>query len=240
MGRVSGHWGTRMADTSPERDESMKIGADLSSEVSKRPRPAGWQSTAIYVMFLVSGAAALVYQLVWQRVLFRIYGIDIASVTIVVTAFMLGLGVGSLVGGVLSRLVPHAVLALFASFEMGIGAFGAVSLELFDRVGSRTAGAGHLATGVLAFLLVLVPTTLMGATLPLLVAWETTRTGNVGRSVSGLYFVNTLGAALGAFMAAGVLFRVLGLQSTVRGTAAINGALGLAVLALRGKGTRES
>jgi hypothetical protein len=137
-----------------------------SERWARRPREA--VEIAVYGVFLLSGAAALVYQLAWQRVLFRIYGIDIASITVVVTAFMLGLGVGSLAGGALSRVVPGAALRLFASFEIGIGACGAASLPLLGGGGKRTAGAGHLATGGLTFDLVLVPTTLMGATLPLL------------------------------------------------------------------------
>lgn len=53
----------------------------------------------LYLLFFVSGAAALLYQVVWQRTLFAIYGINVESVTMVVTAFMLGLGLGSLAGG---------------------------------------------------------------------------------------------------------------------------------------------
>ncbi len=57
----------------------------------------------LYAVFFVSGFPALIYQIVWQRALFVIYGLDAVSVTIVVTAFMLGLGLGSLAGGALSR-----------------------------------------------------------------------------------------------------------------------------------------
>ena len=56
----------------------------------------------LYLVFFVSGFAALVYQVVWQRALFAIYGVNIESVTIVVSAFMLGLGLGSFAGGKLS------------------------------------------------------------------------------------------------------------------------------------------
>lgn len=153
------------------------------------------------VIFFLSGAAALIYQIAWQRALFVIYGLDAVSSTIVVTAFMLGLGLGSLAGGVLSRTYPAATVPLFAGSELGIGLFGFFSLDLFNVVAGWTVGIGYLATGIVAFLLVVIPTTLMGATLPLLVAHLSTLSGNVGRSVGTLYFANTLGAAAGAYFA---------------------------------------
>ncbi len=186
----------------------------------------------IAVIFFLSGAAALIYQIAWQRALFVIYGLDAVSATIVVTAFMLGLGLGSLAGGVLSRTYPDATVALFAASELGIGLFGYFSLDLFDVVAGWTVGIGHLATGVVAFLLVVIPTTLMGATLPLLVAHGAAHSGNVGRSVGTLYFANTLGAAAGAYLGATVLMRALGLSGTVHAAAGLNAWLGVVVFSL--------
>ena len=60
---------------------------------------------------------------------------------------MLGLGIGSLTGGALSRVVPRAALPLFAGFELAIGLFGLFSLEIFARVANVTAGVGHLLGG---------------------------------------------------------------------------------------------
>ena len=186
-------------------------------------------------LFLASGFAALVYQLVWHRALYAIYGIDITSVTMVVTAFMLGLGCGSLLGGALSRPGRRGMLGAFAALEFGIGAFGFFSLDLFGWAGTITLGASALGTAAATFLLVLVPTTLMGASLPVLVAFATRRTGNVGRSVGLLYFANTLGGALGCFAAAVLLLGLLGQRAAVQGAAAVNVALGAAVLLLRGR-----
>src|ERR1700716_475466 len=67
------------------------------------------------VLFFFSGFPALIYQLTWQRALFRIFGVNIESVTIVVTAFMLGLGFGSLLGGVLSKWQAIPLLPLLAA-----------------------------------------------------------------------------------------------------------------------------
>ena len=69
------------------------------------------------VLFFCSGFPALIYQLTWQRALFRIFGVNIESVTIVVTAFMLGLGLGSLAGGWLSKRRGIPLLPLLAAIE---------------------------------------------------------------------------------------------------------------------------
>ncbi|MDB4942135.1 MAG: Spermidine synthase [Labilithrix sp.] len=158
----------------------------------------------IYAVFLLSGFAALLYQIVWQRALYAIYGINVESVTMVVTAFMLGLGLGSIAGGIVSKDKRRPVLLMFSLVELGIGIFGAVSLAVFHAVGEVTLGMSALGTFFVTFLLVLVPTLLMGSTLPLLVAHLVRSSGNVGKSVGTLYFVNTLGSAFAS--AAAVLF----------------------------------
>ncbi len=176
----------------------------------------------IYVVFFLSGFAALLYQIVWQRALYAIYGINIESVTMVVTAFMLGLGLGSVAGGEVSKDAKRPVLLLFSLVELGIGLFGAVSLAVFHAVGRVTLGMSAVGTFFVTFLLVLVPTLLMGSTLPLLVAHLVRSSGNVGKSVGTLYFVNTLGSAFAS--AAAVLFIMgrAGQMGSVRLAAALN------------------
>src|SRR5215468_8195126 len=92
----------------------------------------------IYLLFLASGVPAITYQIVWQRALFALYGINIESVTIVVAAFMLGLGLGSLGGGVLSRSQRLSPVALFAVAELGIAIFALTSLSVFKLVAEYT------------------------------------------------------------------------------------------------------
>src|SRR5215470_8527686 len=102
-------------------------------------QPARW-TRILCVLFFCSAFPALIYQLTWQRALFRIFGVNIESVTIVVTAFMLGLGLGSLTGGCLSRVRRIPLLPLLAAVELTIGAFGLMSLRIFDRVGEFAVG----------------------------------------------------------------------------------------------------
>jgi predicted membrane-bound spermidine synthase len=167
---------------------------------------------------------------VWQRVLFAVFGINIEAVTVVVTAFLLGLGLGSLFGGNLSRNPRHPPLLAFAFLEFSVAAYGAISVPLFRAVSDYTATWSGAATGGLSFALVLAPTLLMGATLPLLVSFAVRESGVVGRSVGTLYFVNTAGSSLAAIAAALFLMRTLGETGSVRLAAVVNAAVGTVVL----------
>lgn len=185
----------------------------------------------VYPVFLVSGFAAILYQLVWQRSLFRLLGTSMESVTMVVTAFMLGLGLGSLAGGAISEKSRWPLALIFGAVELSIGAFGFVSMPLFTWIASFTSEARGLSIGLVAFLAVLVPTLFMGATLPILVTYLVKSSGNVGRSVGMLYFINTLGSATGSFAAAVWILGALGQSHSVLLAAAINVAVAASVVA---------
>jgi len=193
----------------------------------------------VFVVFFLSGFAALLYQVVWQRSLFAIYGINVEAVAVVVTAFMLGLGLGSLAGGALSKNPKRPALVLFAIAEIGIGAFGFISLGLFKSIGALTLSLPPAGTAAVTFLLVLFPTLLMGATLPLLVAHATRLSGNVGRSVGTLYFINTLGSALAAALAVLLFLGLLGQTGSVMLAACMNVSVGIAVLVIHRRSPAE-
>ena len=176
----------------------------------------------LYPVFFLSGAAAILYQLVWQRSLFTIFGTSSESVAVVVTAFMLGLGLGGLAGGWVSERRGLSLPILFGLAELAIGLFGLVSLPFFRWIASWTAEWTGIGVGLAALGAVVFPTLLMGATLPLLVAHRVRESGNVGQSVGELYFVNTLGSAVGAFVAAILLMAALGQTGSVRVAAVLN------------------
>jgi spermidine synthase len=206
--------------------------APAADEPAGARRQERSSALVLSTIFFVSGFPALVYQLLWQRALFTIYGINIESITIVVSAFMLGLGIGSFAGGAISKRsgVPH--LLVFGAAEVGIGLFGLASLQLFNWVGVLTLEASTLQTGVYTFIMVLVPTVLMGATLPILVAHLVRASRNVGRSVGLLYFVNTMGSALSCFAAGLWLFGAFGMHGSVVFAAVINFAVGAGALVM--------
>ena len=188
---------------------------------------------AYYLLFFLSGFPALLYQIVWQRTLFTAYGVNIESVTIIVTVFMLGLGLGSLAGGWLSSLPRVNLLVAFGAIEVSVGVFGVASLHIFHLVARHTAGATPSETAVLAFALLLVPTLLMGSTLPILVEYFVQYNEHVGRSVGLLYAVNTMGSAAACFLAANFLMRAFGEAGTVELAATMNLLVGSSALILQ-------
>jgi spermidine synthase len=196
-------------------------------------RPTEQQSLQLRVLctlFFFSGFPALIYQLTWQRELFLIFGVNIESVTIVVTAFMLGLGLGSLAGGWLSKRRSLPLLPVLASIEFLIAMFGLASPTVFHKVGEIAIGLSLPATAAFSLALVIAPTLLMGATLPLLVDYLARRSGHTGRAVGLFYYVNTLGAAAACFACACLLFPFAGMSGAIRVAAAINGAVALGAL----------
>jgi spermidine synthase len=219
--------GLLVAQASPGVDLAR---VDPDQAGGARMRSQAW---IYYLLFFVSGFPALLYQIIWQRTLFTLFGTNVQSVTLVVTVFMLGLGLGSLAGGVASARRNARLLALFGAAELCVGAFGAGSLGLFHWVASFTAGKSLATTGVVAFALLLVPTLLMGCTLPLLSEHFVRRTGNVGESVGLLYSVNTLGSALACLLAAHFLMHALGESGAVHVAVCLNVVVGGCALVLQ-------
>jgi hypothetical protein len=188
------------------------------------------------LLFFLSGAAALVYQVAWQRLLALHSGVGLYSVAMIVAAFMAGLGIGSHLGGrVSTRLEGGRALAAFAALELGISAFGAASTWIYyDWLYPR---AVHLPSpswqaGLLHLAALLPPTTLMGMSLPFLVRAVVTDVEAAGRRIGWLYGVNTLGAAAGALATPWVLLPALGLRGAVLAAASANLAVGLGALGL--------
>jgi len=198
----------------------------VAARAQRRKEPMPW----VHILFFCSGFPALIYQIVWQRALFAIYGLNIQSVTIVVSAFMLGLGLGSLAGGALSRNARIPPVMWFALAELGTATFGFGSLRLFRWVAEFTTQSSPAVTGLAAFSLIIVPTLLMGATLPLLVKHLVRSSQNIGSSVGGLYFANTLGSGVACFVAADVLMRLLGQSGSIQFAASMNTVVGAGAL----------
>jgi spermidine synthase len=170
--------------------------------------------------FFLSGVAALVYQVVWQRILTLHTGVGVVSMALIVASFMAGLGIGSELGGLLSnRLRPLAALRGFALVELGVGSFAALSCGLYHAGLARYAAplyATTAGTALAHFLSFLLPTTLMGMSLPLLVRATVKETASAARVIGGLYGWNVLGAAVGALAAPWLLVRFLGMEGAVR------------------------
>jgi len=180
----------------------------------------------VVLLFFFSGAAALIYQVCWQRLLFESVGVDIDSVTIIVSTFMLGLGAGSLAGGELADRFPNRTLEMFALAELGTALFGFCSPALIRAAGTVAVHRSAAMIAAINFALLLIPTSLMGATLPILVTRTLRLYRNLGVSVGVLYGSNTLGAALGAAFTGLVALYYFGLVTTIHLAAALNVAVG--------------
>lgn len=192
---------------------------------------------ALALAVFLSGGAALVYQVAWQRILLLHAGVGVYSVALITAAFLGGLGLGSQLAGRWSaRLEPEEALRAFAILELAVAGFAAASPWLYydllyERglwLPARGWGAGLVHFGVLA-----VPTTLMGMSLPFLVRSAVRSASSAPRSVGRLYGVNVLGAACGALLTPWVLIRLLGLRGAIDVGVAANAAAGLLALASR-------
>src|SRR5438552_9905946 len=197
---------------------------------------------AYSLLFFLSGATGLVYELLWVRVLYQTFGSTIQSVTTVVAAYMGGLGLGAWrLGRWADRHARPA--ALYGGLEIAIGVFGLVAplvLSLAHRGYVAAAGAWQLSGAAsvalrfgLAALVLLVPTTLMGGTLPVLTrAFMGADRAALQPSLGRLYGLNTLGAVLGTALAGFFLIEYVGIRASLWGTALVNLSIGVVALRL--------
>src|SRR5262245_59479992 len=175
-------------------------------------------------LFFFSGASALVYEVTWVRLLSLGFGVSVYAISAVLTAFMGGLALGGWLFGraAASRAEPGALLRLYALIQLGAGLCALlVPLAIAQLTGLYVWVDRQLAPGFYAFnlmrfglaaLALLIPTTLLGGTLPvmsqLLARQEERRGGDLG----ALYAANTFGGVLGACAAGLFLIRWLGVQ----------------------------
>ena len=194
-----------------------------------------------WVLFFFSGLTGLMYEILWTRRLTLIFGHSVLAVSTVVTAYMGGLALGSLVGGWLSdrqvrqRQSGGWFVKAYGLLELFVGCWGLLSLPLLDmvestyfRLSSQGAAPGSLSllVFVLSLLTLLPPTVAMGATLPVVGCLFSHSDEGVGTKLSRLYALNTWGAVLGAGLAGFVLLPALGLHHSVYLAASINAAIG--------------
>ena len=189
-----------------------------------------------YLVFFLSGFAALLYQVVWQRMLVLFSGADVYSITVIVSAFMGGLGAGSFAGGrVADRIGARLSLRAFAAVEAAIAVCGLLSKPIYyDLLYTRTShwGAHPLVATIVLIISLLPPTFLMGMSLPLIARALTTQIASAGKVIGSLYSWNTLGAATGAFMTTWMLVPALGFDGSLFVGAAINAACAIATYSL--------
>jgi len=199
------------------------------------PRPAsratpGLRGTVL-ALFVASGAAGLIYQVVWSRELVLVFGNTTQAVATIVTAFMAGLGFGSLVGGRLADTSARP-LRLYGAVELAVAALAALLpfafgglAEVYRGVWPGLVEQPARLTAVrfaLAVAAVAPATFLMGMTLPLLTRYLVRTLDEAGARLGELYAANTVGAMAGTLLGGFVLIEFLGLRLTSYVAVALN------------------
>ena len=182
--------------------------------------------TALFFLFFISGFCSLVYQVVWTRMAFASFGIITPVLSVVLSIFMLGLALGSWLGGrwvgLLSRKSGHSAAFFYGVAELTIGAGAFAVPKLFALSESVLLPTGqmdsfrYLSLSALALAFTIFPWCVcMGTTFPFMMGYVREReAGNTG-SFSFLYLANVLGAMAGTFCTAVVLVETLGFNRTL-------------------------
>ncbi|UCF94440.1 MAG: fused MFS/spermidine synthase [Desulfobacterales bacterium] len=193
-------------------------------------------------LFFLSGISALTYQVIWVKMATLVFGVAPFAVSTVLSSFMAGLTIGSLCFG---RIADRTVrlLAVFGFIQIGIGAFALIFPTLLLKLTHSYAYLYlHFHTEFylfsllrffIVFLLLLIPTFLMGGTLPVLSKYLIGDLRILERRIGVLYSVNNLGAAAGCFVTGLFLIRLIGLSHGVYLAACINLAIGVVSLILQ-------
>ena len=201
--------------------------------MKKKPAPRLFQSATILLFF--SGIAALIYQTIWIKQLTLVVGVNVYAVATGISGFFAGLALGSAVMG---RLADRSLspFRMYARLELGIAVLGITSTialaaapSLFVAVQSKFG----LLAWVIPFLLVAAPASLMGGTLPPLLAAVRPHAGSIGRSAGRLYAANTAGAIVGTLLTFIVIIPEFGIRGTSIVAATLNLVLAMAAFAHR-------
>jgi spermidine synthase len=196
----------------------------------------------IGVCFVVSGATGLIYEVLWARMLGLVFGATTLAVSTVLAAFMGGLALGSALAGKFARQIQKP-LRTYGWMEIGVAAYALLVPFLFRLVDHVYAliwqqlHPGYFAFSVWRFalsgLVLLVPTTLMGATLPVLAVALLRSPARDANSVTRLYACNLVGAILGTLIAGFVLLLLLGVRTTIGVAAILNVLVGVVAISLQ-------
>lgn len=199
-----------------------------------------------FLFFFLSGAAALIYELVWLRYLGLVFGNTTYAIATVLAAYMAGLGLGSYFLGALADKWSRP-LRVYGLLEIGIGVYGILTPMIVAGLTSVYVSFAQGATSnstlllivrlSLCFLLLFIPTFFMGATLPILARFYIRRSAAIGTTTARLYGLNTMGAVIGTMLAGFWLMPACGVQATL--AIAVFANIGIGVMAwLLSAGTR--
>ena len=193
----------------------------------------------IFLLFFISGSTGLIYEVVWTRLLTLVMGNTHYSVATVLTVFMTGLALGSYFGGRLIDVRGNPLI-VYAILEAAIGIYCFLVPHMIEAVlpilkwiysnHQNDYASASMYRFLVSGAILLLPTSLMGATLPALSKLISTDTRVIGRDVGTLYAMNTFGAVFGALASVYIFMRHFGVDGTILFAASVN--IGVAVLIL--------
>ena len=211
------------------------------AHAGQAPGAAGLFLPALLLLFTLSGISGLIYEVVWLRLLTLVFGVTVYAVSTVLTVFMGGLALGGFLAGRFADRLQRPLrayglieLAIAGSALLTPAAFGvlnAVYRSLYPVLPENLTLVS-IVRFVLACVILLVPTTLMGMTLPIVVRSSLGRSASLGTSISLLYACNTAGGILGAYLAAFVLIGTVGVRGTTATAVLLNAAVGVTAIVL--------
>ena len=179
----------------------------------------------------ISGFCALAYEVLWTRIMVFFLGSTTYAFATMLAAFLFGIALGSMV---LARWVDRIKqpVAIFGIIQLGIGLFALILMPAFEGLYGMssalqsTFGASRFWTFFSCFLVMCLPTFLMGASFPLVTKIYTGSARQLGKSIGNVYAVNTVGSILGAFCAGFILIPLLGIRPSIVLTVALNSGIG--------------
>ncbi len=206
--------------------------------------PLSKKEKLILLSFGLSGMVALVYQVAWNRILSLLLGSSVYAFSLILTAFILGLALGT---ASYSRLLSRFgdLMKVYGITQILIGIFALLIIPLFGYIPFANRWIYEnwglqfefiqFTNFLIIFVLIFIPTFFMGAQFPLVIKLTARKLETLGRHVGQVYACNTIGAIVGSFVAGFILIPELGLQTTLLSGVFLNVLLGTTILALGAK-----
>lgn len=192
----------------------------------------------LLIGFALSNMSALIYQVVWARELTYIFGTSVYAISTVLTCFMAGLAIGSFWIGRVSDKSKN-LFKLFALLELGIGAYGVAIIGIFELLPypyfflhslfHESFFLFNFSQFILCFIALILPTTFIGATFPVMSKLYTEKFNELGENIGIVYSSDTIGAAVGAFSSGFILIPIIGLTNAMVFAALINLLVGAVI-----------
>ena len=220
------------------------VNTPLKEEISQTKEPIESSSLGPNIIFILlafgfSGWCALTYQIAWNRILSLLLGSSIYAFSLILTTFILGLGLGTMVFSHMVNKIKNP-LVVFGFLQIGIGVSAIAMIPLFEHIPfinrwiyqnwNMEFATIQWSVFLVIFCFLFVPTFFMGGQFPVVVRLVVRKLGTLGHSIGKVYASNTVGTIIGSFLAGFVLIPWIGVQNTILVAVGLNLLVGTMVL----------